>query len=427
MKDTELLKSKQFGPLFGTQFLGAFNDNIFKTTLAIVMTFNAAKWTSIPAEFLAPIIGAFFIIPFFLFSGFAGELADNNDKAALSRSVKIWEIILMVISTIGFYYHSITTLLFVVFGLGLHSTLFGPIKYSIIPQHVKEEDLVSANALIESGTFAAILIGTIAGGVVSGFNYGGICVGLIGIVISVIGYLFSRHIPAAPPVIKDKFHWNIFKQTVNALKLSFDNKIVFLAIIAISSFWLYGSMIISQFPSFVTTVLLGSENTVTIMLGVFTVGVGIGSMLCGKLSDHYIKPFLIIIGAIGITIFGIDFAITGKSFISIGALLENLYFWHLLIDLALIGIASGIFSVPLYSIIQSESDEEYRSRIIAGNNIINAFFMVMMAVITMILFKKGYSITDVFLFGSVITSILVLIVSFEILKSNKKNHLHLAK
>lgn len=399
-----LLKTRRFAPLFGTQFLGAFNDNLFKNTLAVILTFQAAEWTSISSALLAPLIGAIFILPFFLFSGLAGELADKYDKARIARIVKVWEIFLMVIATVGFATHSFTTLLIVVFGMGMHSTLFGPIKYSIIPQHMGENELISANALVESGTFAAILLGTLMGGIVSGIPNGGVIAGIAAIGVALMGYAFSRYIPSAPSLLPQMpFSLNLFTQTFNTLRLAYQNRIVFLAILAISWFWLYGALLLSQFPSFVQTVLMGDETTVTILLSLFTVGIGIGSILCERLSHHSIRPSLVVVGAIGMGLSGIDFALTAQHFTAAGEIYSNPQFFHILFDLTLIGVFGGLYSVPLYALMQGRSEAHSRSRIIAANNILNALFMVSGAVVTMILLEGGWNIPDILLMIAVAT------------------------
>ncbi|OHD92968.1 MFS transporter [Sulfuricurvum sp. RIFOXYD12_FULL_44_77] len=418
-----LLKTRRFAPLFGTQFLGAFNDNLFKNTLAVILTFQAAEWTSISSALLAPLIGAIFILPFFLFSGLAGELADKFDKARLSRIVKVWEIFLMVIATVGFATHSFTTLLIVVFGMGMHSTLFGPIKYSIIPQHMGENELISANALVESGTFAAILLGTLMGGIVSGIPNGGVIAGIAAIGVALIGYAFSRYIPSAPSLSPQMpFSLNLFTQTFNTLRLAYQNRIVFLAILAISWFWLYGALLLSQFPSFVQTVLMGDETTVTILLSLFTVGIGIGSILCERLSHHSIRPSLVVVGAIGMGLSGIDFALTAQHFTAAGEIYANPQFFHILFDLTLIGVFGGLYSVPLYALMQGRSEAHSRSRIIAANNILNALFMVAGAIVTMVLFESGWDIPDIFLLIAVATLLVAGIIA-RIIHTKAKNEL----
>ncbi len=404
-----LLKTKRFAPLFTVQFLGAFNDNIFKNTLAILVTFHAGAWTSLPLEILAPLIGAIFIVPFFLFSGLAGALADKYDKATLTRLVKLLEFALMSIATLGFYMHWFSLLLVVVFGMGLHSTLFGPIKYAIIPQHMGENELVTANALVESGTFGAILLGTLGGGLIAASTYGGIIAGAMGMAIALIGYVCSRFIPTAPSLnAQMSLSYNIFAQTVQTLKLSYANKTVFLSIVAISWFWLYGALLLSQFPAFVKVVLEGDETTVTLLLSLFTVGIGVGSFLCEKLSHHGVRPSLILVGALGMGVFGVDFALTSSHFVAVTDLFSSLAFWHILIDLTLIALFGGLFSVPLYALMQGHSEPAFRSRIIAANNILNALFMVLGAVLTMVLSDASWSMPHIFLVAAIGTGIVAI-------------------
>ncbi len=403
MSTFNLLKTKRFAPLFVVQFLGAFNDNVFKNTLAILVTFHATVWTNLSLDILAPLIGAIFILPFFIFSGLAGALADKYDKAILAQYVKLLEIALMVLATIGFSIHSFCLLLTVIFGMGLHSTLFGPIKYAILPQHMQESELVGANALVESGTFVAILLGTLGGGLMATLPQGGIIAGVVGIVGATIGYGCSRLIPSAPPFEKSmKISYNILKQTLYTIQLAYRNKIVFLAIIAISIFWFYGALLLAQFPAFVKVILKGDETIVTLLLSLFTLGIGIGSFLCDRLSHHKIRPILIMIGAVGMAVFGIGFAYDAAHFIPAESFMENIGFWYILMDLLFIALFGGLFSVPLYTIMQSYASVEYRSRMIAANNILNALFMVLGAVMTMVLLDKNSTMPTIFLIAALL-------------------------
>jgi MFS family permease len=410
-----LLKTRRFAPLFGTQFLGAFNDNLFKNTLAVILTFQGAQWTTINISLLAPIIGAIFILPFFLFSGMAGELADRYDKARLARVVKVWEILLMILATVGFSLHLFELLLIVVFGMGMHSALFGPIKYSIIPQHMGENELITANALVESGTFAAILLGTILGGILSIFPNGGVIASCVAILLAVLGYLISRFIPTAPSLMPHtSISFNLPMQTINALRLAYKNRIVFLSILAISWFWLYGALLLSEFPTLVKTILMGNETTVTVLLSLFTLGIGIGSILCEKLSAHTIRPPLILVGAIGMAVFGIDFALSAQTFHFHGTLYTMIEFWHVLVDLVLIGVFGGLYSVPLYALMQARSDAQVRSRIISANNILNALFMVLGAIATMLLLENGCTIPDILLGTAIATGVVAIVIALKI-------------
>lgn len=400
-----LFRTRRFAPLFGTQFLGAFNDNLFKNTLAVILTFDAAEWTGISAGMLAPIIGAVFILPFFLFSGLAGDIADRYDKAQLARIVKIWEIVMMAFAFAGYALHSFETLLAVIFGMGMHSTLFGPIKYSIIPQHMHANELIGANAFVESGTFAAILLGTIAGGALAGVDNGGLIAAASGVVVAAMGYGFSRAIPSAPAHYREeKLSFNLWKQTRHAVALSYKNRNVFVAVLAISWFWLYGALLLSQFPSLVKGVFYGNETTVTLILALFTLGIGVGSTVCERLSRHRIRISLVVSGGIGMTLAGIDFASGIATFVPSGLLNANPHFWHIVADITLLGIFGGLYSVPLYALVQEQSDEATRSRIIAANNILNALFMVIGAIAAMIVLSFGMNIAWLFFAVAVLTA-----------------------
>ena len=410
-----LLKTSRFAPLFIVQFLAAFNDNLLKNTLAIILTFKAAEWTSIPASLLAPLVGAVFIAPFFFWSGLAGVLADKYDKATLTRYVKLFEILLMLIASVGFIWHSFFLLLSVIFGMGLHSTLFGPIKYAILPQHLHDEELINGNALIESATFASILLGTIIGGILSGYEKSGEIAAITGMIIASIGYIASRKIPSAPSMQPQlALSYNFLAQTFQSIVLARRNQIVFLSILAISWFWLYGALLLSQFPALVKIILMGNEATVTLILSLFTVGIAVGSILCEQLSHHKVRPSLIMIGAVGMSLFGIDFAFGVHHFHTAGLLNSNPLFWHILADLVLIGIFGGLYSVPLYTLMQNQSDVQSRSRIIAANNILNALFMVVGAVGIMIFLSDGWSISEVLLGVGVCSLFVTVIISIMI-------------
>ncbi len=307
---------------------------------------------------------------------------------------------MMIVAVAGFAVHSFTTLLLVVFGMGMHSTLFGPIKYSIIPQHMQPGELIGANALIESGTFGAILLGTIAGGALAAIPEGGVIASGCALFVAVVGYLFSRFIPTAPPPLREEpFRIGFWKHTSDAITLAYRDRLVFMAILAISWFWLYGALLLSQFPSLVKNLLMGSEETVTLILALFTLGIGIGSALCERLSHHHVRYGLVVAGALGMAVAGIDFAYGIGTFEIDGALSHNVHFWRIVADVMMLGIFGGLYSVPLYALVQERSAPEARSRIIAANNILNALFMVGGAVVTMMVLSWGYAIA--WLFGLV--------------------------
>jgi 1-acyl-sn-glycerol-3-phosphate acyltransferase len=398
-----LLKARRFAPFFGTQFLGAFNDNLFKNALIVLLTFQAASWTAIAPEVLTNLAAGIFILPFFLFSATAGQLADKYDKAKLARLVKLLEIVIMGVALLGFSTHSLPVLLTALFLLGLHSTLFGPVKYAILPQHLRENELVGGNALVEAGTFVAILIGTLAGGLLAGAADHPTWVAYAGLVIAVLGYLTSRGIPAAPAPAPDLVvSLNPLSETWRNIGFARENRTVFLSILGISWFWLYGALFLAQFPAYAKNVLGGTETSVTLLLAIFTIGIGLGSLLCERLSAGHVEIGLVPFGSIGLTIFGIDLAFASPTLLPAGAPLPLLSLlglhatWRVLFDLFALGLFGGFFIVPLYALIQIRSAPEQRARIIAANNILNALFMVVGSLAAAGLLGDGLSIPALF-------------------------------
>ncbi|WP_301103183.1 MFS transporter [Propionivibrio sp.] len=378
-----LLKTRRFAPFFATQFLGAFNDNLFKNALVVLLTFQAASWTTLVPEMLTNLAAGIFILPFFLFSATAGQLADKIDKAKLARLVKVLEMAIMGVAALGFFMHSLTVLLGALFLLGLHSALFGPVKYAILPQHLREEELVGGNALVESGTFVAILIGTLAGGLLAGVGSHPGWVAFAGLLVAAAGFLASLGIPPAPaPVPNLAVNLNPFSETWRNIGFARQNRTVFLSILGISWFWLYGALFLAQFPVYAKKVLGGDESSVTLLLATFTVGIGLGSMLCEKLSGKHVEIGLVPFGSIGLTLFGLDLVFSSPATLpaaaplAMSSLLGLHETWRVLFDLFALGLFGGFFIVPLYVLIQLRSTPEHRARIIAANNILNALFMV---------------------------------------------------
>ncbi|MBL0167001.1 MAG: MFS transporter [Propionivibrio sp.] len=397
-----LLRARRFAPLFVTQFLGALNDNVLKNAMIVLLTFQAASWTTLKPELLANLAAGIFILPFFLFSATAGQLADKYDKARLAQMVKLLEIGIVLVAGLGFVLHSIAILFVSLFLLGLHSTLFGPVKYAILPQHLKSEELVGGNALIEAGTFIAILVGTLLGGLLAGNQGGTAWITGAGLAIAIAGYGASRSIPAAaPPAPTLAISINPLTETWRNIRFARENQTVFLSIMGISWFWLFGAMFLAQFPAYTKNVLGGSETAVTLLLATFTFGIGVGSLLCEKLSARRVELGLVPLGSIGLTLFALDLAIASPASPSpspLGAigLLAYEQTWRVLLDLALIGIFGGFFIVPLYALVQQRSDPAHGARIIAANNIVNALFMVVGALAAAGLLAAGLSIPLLF-------------------------------
>lgn len=400
---THLLRSRRFMPLFVTQFLGALNDNVIKNAMVVLLTFQAASWTTLKPEVLANLAAGLFILPFFLFSATAGQLADKYDKAWLARLSKVLEIVIVLVAGAGFLMQDLSVLMVSLFLLGLQSTLFGPVKYAILPQHLKEVELVGGNALIEAGTFVAILLGTLLGGLLAGTEGATLTITLAGLVIAVAGYVASRSIPVAqPPAPNLAIDYNPVTATWRNIRFAQENRSVFLSILGISWFWLYGALFLAQFPAYTKNVLGGGETAVTLLLGVFTFGIGIGSLLCERLSAGKVELGLVPFGSIGLTLFGLDLAFASPSVAPIGTslgaldLLAQPNTWRILSDLMLIGIFGGFFIVPLYAVVQQRSSEEHRARVIAANNIFNALFMVGGAIAAALLLSSGLSIPALF-------------------------------
>ena len=398
-----LLKTRRFAPLFGTQFLGAFNDNLYKNALIVLLTFQSAQWTTLAPELLANLAAGIFILPFFLFSATAGQLADKYDKALIARLTKLLEVAIMGVAAAGFWLHSLPVLMTALFLLGLQAALFGPVKFAILPQHLHPDELVGGNALIEAGTFVAILVGTLAGGLLAGAVAQPMWIAVGGLLVAVLGYLTSRDIPPAPaPDPGLKINLNPITETWNNINFARSNRTVFLSILGISWFWLYGALFLAQFPAYTKNVLGGGEATVTMLLAIFTVGIGLGSLLCERMSGKHVEIGLVPFGSIGLTLFGIDLyfaspvGLVGNGTHELLALLSIPAIWRVLFDLMMLGVFGGFFIVPLYALVQIRSAPEQRARIIAANNILNALFMVVGALGAAAALGAGLSIPALF-------------------------------
>ncbi|MDH4048115.1 MAG: MFS transporter [Gammaproteobacteria bacterium] len=399
-----LLSQRRFAPFFATQFLGAFNDNVFRNGLIILITFQGVQIAGMSASELANVAGALFILPFFLFSATAGQLADKYEKSLLFRRIKLLEIALMLIAAFAFISKSYTTLLFVLFLMGCQSTLFGPVKYAYLPQQLATHELIGGNALVESGTYVAIILGLLVGGIsVSVEIANQSLIALFLVAIAVCGYLASRSIPPTRAVDPGlRINWNSLTQTWQIVRFAREDRSVFLSIMGISWFWFFGSAITIQVPAYTLDILNGNEEITTILLVAFAVGVGIGALLCERLSDHRIELGLVPFGSIGLTAFAIDLYFSQPTMnlmavSTVGEFLSRSGSWRILLDLAMLGAFGGFYSVPLYALIQQRADRTHLSRIIAANNIINSFFMVVAAILALVLLNSGVSIPQFFL------------------------------
>ncbi len=411
----QLLRERRFLPFFVTQFLGAFNDNVYKNALITLLAFQVTQATAGGSSTLIILSGALFILPFFLFSATAGQLADKYEKSRFIQYVKLFEIAIMAIGSVGFLTHHLALLLTALFLMGLHSTLFGPLKYAILPQHLRQDELVGGNALVDTGTFVAILAGTILGIVLISAGSSGVmlvCGGTIS--IAVLGWLASRAIPGSPPPAPAlAINWNPLTETVRNLSFIKQNRTVFLAVLGISWFWFFGATFLSQFPLYARDYLGGEEGTYMLLLAVFSVGIGAGSLACERLSGHKIEIGLVPFGSIGLTLFAADLyfatpvAAHGAG-LSVADFLADHGHWHMLADLLLIGMFGGFYIVPLYALVQSRSDPAHLSRVIAGNNILNALFVVLSALLAVAMLKSGFTVPHVFLATALLNAVVAI-------------------
>ena len=409
----ELLSQKRFLPFFITQFFGAFNDNVFKNALIILIAFQGSQFIKTDADLLINIAAALFILPFFLFSATAGQWIDKYEKSKSIRTIKLLEVLIMSIAAFAFVQGYIVLLIALLFLMGAQSTFFGPAKYSYIPQHLKDDELIEGNAWVQMGTFVAILIGTILGGVMIAQQQGRIYVACAIVVFAIAGYLSSRFIPLTPSLNEGlKINWNIFSETYRNIKFLKTNRTVFLSILGVSWFWFLGATYLVQLPNYTKTTLGGNEYVVTFLLTLFTIGIATGSLLCNWLSGKKIEIGLVPFGSIGLTLFGIDLYFSQPDVLPTTTLtlLEFLSAGHLrlLFDVLLIGLFGGLYIVPLMALVQQRSEQEHMSRVIAGNNIINALLMVLSAVVAIVVLSSGFSIAQLFFLVAILNALVAI-------------------
>ncbi len=412
----ELLRERRFAPFFATQFLGAFNDNVYKNALVTLLAFQSVRGSAADTSTLILLSGALFMLPFFLFSASAGQLADKYEKSRFIRYIKLFEIAIMVLGAVGFYTHHMVLLFGALFLLGVHSTLFGPLKYAIMPQHLRQEELVGGNALVDAGTFIAILLGTILSILLIGAGDIGIalvCAGTIG--FAVLGWLTSCAIPHSPPPDPQLvLNRNPFSEIVRNLSFLRSSRSVFMAVLGISWFWFLGATFVAQFPLYARDYLGGDERTYMLLLAVFSIGIGIGSLLCERLSGHKIEIGLVPFGSIGLTVFAFDLYLATPAVAGAAAgvltYAADPHHWRMLADVLLIGAFGGFYVVPLYALVQSRTDRAHQSRIIAGNNILNALLIVISALLSMVLLRSGFSIPQLFMVTALLNAVVAVYV-----------------
>jgi 1-acyl-sn-glycerol-3-phosphate acyltransferase len=399
-----LLRERRFAPFFWTQFAGAANDNVFKNAFVVFVTFEAANRLAVDAGMIVNLIGAVFILPFMLFSATSGQLADKYEKSRLIRWIKLFEIAIMAVGAVGFATSSVGLLFTALALLGVHSTLFGPVKYSILPQHLTLAELVGGNGLVEMGTFVAILLGTIAGGLAVAVKpHGTLVAAALTLAIAVAGWLASRRIPLTPAVAPQlAINWNPVSETWRNLGIAHENLVVWRSMLGISWFWFYGAIYLAQLPAFTRDVLGGDEHVFTLLLALFSVGIGVGSLLCERMSGRKVELGLVPFGSIGMTLFAVDLwlATRGMSAAAaggVGAFVAAAANWRVAADIVLLGAFGGFYTVPLYALIQARSQPSHRSRIIAANNILNALFIIVSAALAIALLRAGLTIPELFL------------------------------
>ena len=403
-----LLKQRRFAPFFWTQFSGAANDNLFKFAFTVMVTYQlSVSW--LPPALAGLVIGALFILPFLLFSATSGQLTDKFEKTRVIRFVKNLEVVIMLIAAAGFMSGNVNVqvplLLSCTFLMGLHSTIFGPVKFAYLPQALTERELTGGNGMVEMGTFVAILLGNIVGGLIIAIpQVGPTYVAISCVALALLGRAVSQFIPLAPATDPDlKINWNPVTETLRNLKLASSNVVVFRSMLGISWMWFFGATFLSQFPSFAKEIVHGNEQVASLLLVVFSIGIATGSLLCEVLSKRHVEIGLVPLGAIGMSVFAVDlyFASRGlpaSEVMSLAVFIAKPAHWRVMMDLALLSLFAGLYSVPMYALIQLRSQPTHRARIIAANNILNALFMIVSSILAGALLKAQFTIPQIFLF-----------------------------
>lgn len=403
-----LIVSRRFGPLFWTQFLSAFNDNALKNALVLLIAYRpdvAGDWSP---GIVIPLAGGLFILPYFLCSATAGMLADTTDKARLARVIKFVEIFVMLTAALAVLLGHAGWILALLFAMGIEAAFFGPLKYAILPDLLSLDELLLGNALVEAGTFLAILLGTIAGVLIAGEHGSAVIAGLI-VAVAIAAWGASTRIRPVPPPATGRADWNLVRATLRLIRDAARETVTYRAMLGISWFWLAGAMYLSQFPSFVRFVLGAEEQVVTLFLATFSVGIAAGSLLCNRVLRGKVSSRTVPWGALGMGVLSIDLCLAspvpagGGALISLGGFLAAPADWRIVADLFGIALFGGIFVVPLYALLQVASDEAVRARTIAANNVVNAAAMVLAAVATVALVAVGVTVPGLFLVTGIAT------------------------
>ena len=396
MKNNEhLLSTRRFLPMFITQFFGALNDNVYKQALLLVITYGWINQQAADVSTLNNLAALLFILPYFIFSATAGQIADKFERSQLIRGIKVLEIVIMLIGSAGFLLGNLWLLLLALFMMGTHSTFVGPIKYAILPEILKPNELMSGNALFQSGTSIAILIGMILGGAVISMSQGNlIWISLTVVIIAVLGYLSSRFILKQQVSSPDlKIDWNFFRTSFQTLKYAKSLPLIFMILLGNSWYWFYGATYLTQIPQLTQQNLHASENVVSLLLTFFSVGIGVGSLLCRRIGGSEVNIKMVPIGAIGLTLFAFYLALslayvperTGAMMNVADLFNHGAIYYHVMLAVTLLGISGGFYIVPLYAMMQAYSPRSHRARVVAANNILNAVFMVSSAIFSIII------------------------------------------
>ena len=410
-----LLKQRRFAPFFWTQFSGAANDNLFKFAFTVMVTYQVSvSW--LPPALAGLVIGALFILPFLLFSATSGQLSDKFEKTRVIRFVKNLEVLIMLVAAAGFMSNNVNVqvpvLLVCTFLMGLHSTIFGPVKFAYLPQALSDRELTGGNGMVEMGTFVAILLGNIVGGLIIALpQIGPDAVAMACVALALMGRVVAQFIPLAPATDPSlRINWNPVTETWRNLTLANRNTVVFRSLLGISWMWFFGATFLSQFPSFAKDVMHGNEQVASLLLVVFSIGIATGSLLCEVLSKRHVEIGLVPLGAMGMSVFAVDLYFASRGLgtapvMSLSVFITQAAHWRVMADLALLSLFAGLYSVPMYALIQQRSQVTHRARIIAANNILNALFMVVSAVLAGALLGAGLTIPDVFLLTGLVNAL----------------------
>ncbi len=377
---SHLLRARRFLPLFSTQFLGAFNDSLFKQAVVLFVTYQLYSNPAKELQFSA-IAQGLFILPFFLFSALSGQLADDHDKARLIRLIKLAEIGIMLLGGTGILLANIPLMLAAVFAMGVHSTFFGPIKYSILPQHLQKDEVLGGTGLVEAGTYVAILLGTILAGILASRpHYAAFAV----LLFACFGYLAGRQVPPAPPAAERlPITWHIVRASIELVRATMHIRRLFLAILAISFFWTIGAVLIIIFPPLVKNVLGANEQVASLFIAIFSIGIAIGSVAINRLlksevSARFAPPSVIGMGVfvVGLHFVAMTWGKNGPELTTLGNFLFNPMAWPMILCLLGVAITGGMFVVPLYAFLTTTVSQAETSRTVAANNIVNSGAMV---------------------------------------------------